>query len=188
MSIQPDPQFSNVPPSPTMVDDQGRFVTVQPAAPLPEVVTTQPVVSQTVATTTGGRLAFDSVIVGIAGVGLTIIGLIAITRAGFDGPMDQPVVEVIGFTHTTTLGLIEIGLGLCLLISAAARSRSAAAFFGLVLGIGGVVGAVQTDSFQRSLALESGFAWIAVMVATVVVLVSLLMPRMARISTRVESA
>ena len=118
---------------------------------------------------------------------LTIVGLIAITRGGFDGPMDQPVADVLGFTHTTSLGLIEIGIGLGLLISAAARSRSAATFFGLVLGIGGIVGAVQTESFDRSLALESGLAWLAVITAAVIVLVSLLMPRMVRTSTRVES-
>ncbi len=56
-----------------------------------------------------------------------------------------------------------------------------------MLGVGGVVGAVQTDSFRRSLALESGFAWLVVISAAVIVLVSLLMPRMARTSTRVES-
>ena len=189
MSIQPDPNFSTPPQTPLVVDADGRYAAVEPPAvvPVSEVVMTEPAVNQTVETTTGRRFAFDSVIVGIAGVALTTIGLIVITRGGFDGPMDQPIVDVIGFTHTTTLGLIEIGLGLCLLISAAARSRSVATFFGLVLGVGGIVGAVQTESFRRSLALESGLAWLAVITAAVIVLVSLLMPRMARTSTRVES-
>ena len=190
MSTQPDPTFSTLNPTPpTMVSPDGRDVAAeQPVAvPAQEVVMAEPIDSRTVATTTGRRYAFDSAIVGLAGIGLITIGLIAITRGGFDGPMNQPVVNVIGFTHTTTLGLIEIGIGLCLLLSAAARSRSAATFFGLVLGIGGVVGAVQTDSFRRSLDLESGLAWIAVATGAVVVLVSLLMPRMLRTSTRVES-
>ena len=190
MSTQPDPTYSTLNPlPPTMVSPDGRYVAAeQPVAvPAHEVVMPEPIDSRTVATTTGRRYAFDSAIVGIAGIGLITIGLIAITRGGFDGPMNQPVVNVIGFTHTTTLGLIEIGIGLCLLLSAVARSRSAATFFGLALGIGGVVGAVQTDSFRRSLALESGLAWIAVATGAVVVLVSLLMPRMLRTSTRVES-
>jgi len=187
MSIQPDPNLTTL--DQTAVDGDGRYVAVAPPAVVPvrEVVVAEPSVSQRVATTSAGQFAFDSVIVGIAGVALTIVGLIAITRGGFDGPMDQPVADVLGFTHTTSLGLIEIGIGLGLLISAAARSRSAATFFGLVLGIGGIVGAVQTESFDRSLALESGLAWLAVITAAVIVLVSLLMPRMVRTSTRVES-
>jgi len=194
MSLQPDPNPSTLNQSPTVVDGDGRYIAVEPPAvvPVQRVVMTepgvhQPAVHQRVATSTGRRFAFDSVIVGIAGVALTIIGLLAITRGGFDGAMEEPVVDVIGFTHTTTLGLIEIGIGLGLLISAAARSRSAATFFGLALGVGGFVGAVQTDSFRRSLALQSGLAWLAVITGAVIVLVSLLMPRMARTSTRVES-
>ncbi len=189
MSTQPDPNLSTFQQAPTVVDGEGRYVSMEPPAvvPVQHIVVTEPAVHQTVATMTGRRFAFDSVLVGVAGVALTIVGLIAITRGGFDGAMDQPVVEVMGFTHTTTLGLIEIGIGLSLLISAAARSRSAATFFGLVLGVGGIVGAVQTDSFRRSLALESGMAWLAVITGAVIVLVSLLMPRVVRTSTRVES-
>ena len=91
--------------------------------------------------------------------------------------MSDPVVQVLGFTHTTTLGLIEIGIGLFLLISAAARSRSGELFFGAVLGIAGFVGAVQTESFDKNLALESSLAWLAVVAGAVVVLAALLMPR-----------
>ena len=145
------------------------------------------VVHRQVATSSGRRLAVDSVVVGIVGVALMIIGLIAIARAGVDGSMEQPVVKVLGFTHTATLGFIEAGIGLCLLIAAAATSKSAAIFFGLVLGIGGVVGAAQADSFRRSLALQSGLAWLAVVAALVVVLVSLLIPRLATRTTRVEA-
>ena len=76
--------------------------------------------------------------------------------------MSTPVVQVVGFTHTTMLGLIEIGLGLALLMSAATRSRSGEVFFGAVLGIAGFVGAVQTESFKKTLALESSMAWLAV--------------------------
>jgi len=82
---------------------------------------------------------------------------------------------------------VEAAIGLCLLLSAAFLSRGAAIFFGLVLGIGGIVGAVQTDSFRRSLALESGWAWIAVVAAALVVVVSLLLPRMWTSRARVEA-
>lgn len=164
-------------------------VQVQPVAAQPvarEVVVGQPVAQGAVSTATTRRYAFDSFVVGVVGLALTIVGLIAITRGGFDGSMEEPIVEVLGFTHTTTLGLIEAFIGICLLICAAATSRSGAIFFGLVLGVAGVVGAVQTDSFDESLALESGFAWLCVVAAAIVVLVSLLLPRMTTRTARVE--
>jgi hypothetical protein len=152
-----------------------------------EVVVERPAVAEQRVATTGRSYAPDSFIVGLVGLALVVVGLIAMTRAGFDGPMNDPVVKVIGFTHTATLGVIETAIGLLLLICAAMRSRGGAIFFGLVLGVGGIVGAVQTDSFRRSLALQSGLAWIAVVAAAVVVAVSLLMPRVATRNTRVEA-
>lgn len=119
----------------------------------------------------------------MVGLALTIVGLLAVTRAGGHGPMHAPVVQVIGFTHTESLGLIEAGTGLVLLICAASTARAASIFFGLVLGIGALVGALQTDSFKRSLALESGLAWLAVIAAVVVVLASFLVPRVVTRST-----
>jgi len=171
MSYQPDP----------------RYVEPVTAQPVVEEVVTRPVVAEQRVATVGRSYAPDSFVVGLIGLALLVVGLIAMVRAGFDGPMDDPVVKVIGFTHTATLGVIEAAIGLLLLICAAARSRGGAIFFGLVLGVGGIVGAVQTDSFRRSLALQSGLAWIAVVAAAVVVLVSLLMPRVATRNTRVEA-
>lgn len=133
------------------------------------------------------RYAIDSVIVGLVGLALTVIGLLAVTRAGVHGPMDEPVVKVIGFTHTATLGMIETAMGVVLLICAASTSRAASIFFGLVLGIGALVGALQTDSFDRTLALESGLAWLAVIAAIVVILASFLIPRVVTRSTSYTS-
>jgi len=166
---------------------EARLVETGTARPVVEEVVTRPAVVEQRVATTGRSYAPDSFVVGVIGLALLVIGLIAMVRAGFDGPMDDPVVKVIGFTHTATLGVIEAAIGLLLLICAATRSRGGAIFFGLVLGVGGIVGAVQTDSFRRSLALQSGLAWIAVAAAAIVVLVSLLMPRVAMRSTRVES-
>jgi len=128
----------------------------------------------------------DAVIAAVAGLVILVVGLIAIVRGGFDGPMSTPVVEVLGFTHTTVLGLIEIAIGGALLISGATRSRSGAVLFGSVLGIAGFVGAVQTESFTTSLALESSMAWLAVLLSVIVVLSALMMPRFARRSTTIE--
>jgi asparagine N-glycosylation enzyme membrane subunit Stt3 len=132
------------------------------------------------------HFAPDAVIAALAGLVVLVVGLIAVVRGGFDGPMSTPVVEVLGFTHTTLLGLMEIAIGGALLISGATRSRSGAVLFGSVLGIAGFVGAVQTESFATSLALESSMAWLAVLLAVIVVLSALMMPRFARQSTTIE--
>lgn len=140
-----------------------------------------------VRTAYASRYAPDAIIAALVGLVLLVVGLIAIVRGGFDGQMSDPVVSVLGFTHTTTLGLIEIAIGLCLLLSGAARSRTGELFFGAVLGIGAFVGAVQTASFKTSLALQSGLAWLMVLAAVVVVLAAMLMPRFARNSTTITN-
>lgn len=136
-----------------------------------------------VRTTSLTKFAPDSMITGIVGLGFLLFGLIAIIRGGFDGSLSEPVVDVFGFTHTTILGIVEIGIGLCLLLSAAMSWRSGALFFGAVLGIAGFVGAVQSDSLQDSLALESSLGWIAVAAGLIVVVAALALPRVGKRAT-----
>lgn len=149
-------------------------------------VATVPVPASRVRTAYSSRFEPDAIVAALVGLALLLLGLIAITRAGFDGEMSDPVVEVLGFTHTTTLGLIEIAIGVCLLIAGATRSRSGALFFGAILGVAGFVGAVQTESFDTSLALESSMAWLAALAGLIVVLAALMLPRFARQSTVIE--
>jgi hypothetical protein len=128
----------------------------------------------------------DAIIAAIVGLVLLLVGLIAAVRGGFDGPMSEPIVEVLGFTHTTTLGLIEVALGLALLIAGATRSRSGAMFFGAVLGVAGFVAAVQSESFAETLAIESSMGWLVVLAGVIVVLSALMLPRFAKHSTVIE--
>lgn len=160
----------------------------QPAVVVPTRTVVQPVVPAGAVQTTSytHRLVPDAVIAALVGLALVVIGLIAITRAGFDGPMSLPVVKVLGFTHTTALGLLEIAFGACLLICGVSLSRSGALFFGIGLGIAAFVGAVQAESFRRNLALESGYAWLLVVAAAVVVASALVMPRYSTRRTVVE--
>ena len=132
------------------------------------------------------RWAPDAIITASSGLVLLVVGLITMTRGGLDSSMSEPVVTVLWFTHTTALGLIEIALGLLLMIAGAAHSRRGATFLGTVLGIGGFIGAVETASFERSLALESSMAWLAMIVGAVIALSALTMPRSARHTTTVE--
>jgi len=151
-----------------------------------EAVLESPVASARVRKAYSSHFEPDAIIAALVGLALLLVGLIAATRGGFDGEMSDPVVEVLGFTHTTTLGLIEVALGVALLIAGAIRSRSGALFFGAVLGVAGFVGAVQSESFTASLAIESSMAWLAVLAGVIVVLSALMLPRFAKHSTVIE--
>jgi hypothetical protein len=179
-----DPDVRVVEATPTVPYVQpvpNQVVVAQPvvAQPVQRVVVAQPVrpARRWIATTRSFSQIWDSIIVGVVGTVLLLIGLIAFVRAGTDGPWNQPVVEVLGFTHTATLGIIEMAFGLLLLLSAVTLSRGAATFFGALLAIGGFVGAVQTESFAKSLALESSLAWWMVIAGLLVVIVSAIVPR-----------
>ncbi len=153
----------------------------------PIVVAPLPSAGSTTRTSFTRRFAPDSIIAALVGLVITIVGLIAITRGGFNGSMRVPVVEVLGFTHTTVLGLIEVVVGACLLIAGSTGSRSSAIFVAAVMGIGAFVGAVQSKSFKSLLALESGMAWLAVIAAVVVVLSALLVPRFVKHSNVIQT-
>jgi len=172
---------------PVVAAPQVQGVVVQePVAPVTQVRTVAPAAAVQ-QTAYSRRFAPDAVICALVGLALLIVGLLAMVRGGFDGSMEEPVVEVLGFTHTTTLGIIEAFLGLCLLICGVTSSRSGALFFGSVLGIAAFVGAVQAESFDESLALESSHAWLMVFAAVIVVISALLMPRFTTRSTSVHA-
>lgn len=169
-----------VPPPPAM----SAPVVTPPVTPVTPIVT--PVAAQEVRTTYAGSFTPDVIIAGAVGLVALIIGLLVIVRAGLASPLSQPVVKVLGFTHTATLGLVEIAVGLFLLLAASTRSRSMAAFAGLAMVVGGVVGVAQYQSFADSLALERGWAWVVLIAGAVVALAALLLPRMARRTTSVQ--
>jgi hypothetical protein len=132
--------------------------------------------------TTTRRIAPDAVVASVVGLALMLLGLIVVVR-GFTGELVDPVVEVLGFTHTTMLGLIEVTLGACLLASGTTASRDSGIFFGMVLGIGAFIGAVQETSVRSSLALEPSLAWLAVLAAVAVVCSAVLLPRFIHSTT-----
>jgi peptidoglycan/LPS O-acetylase OafA/YrhL len=131
----------------------------------------------TVSATHTSRFKPDAYVAGIVGLVFVLLS----------GPMSLPVVKVLGWTHTTTLGLIEVALGLVLMAAAGSRSRSGELFGGLLLGVGGFVGLVQHRSFVRTLALENPLAWAALLCGIVVVLLALLMPRFSHRSSSVDT-
>ena len=112
----------------------------------------------------------------IAGVILLLIGLIAITRGGLEGPLTEPAVEVLGFLHTPLLGIIEAVAGALLLLAGITKSREGAMFLSTIIAIGAFVGAIQAESFQRQLAIEERFAWLVVAGSLIVLASNLFIP------------
>jgi len=60
-----------------------------------------------VSTARTSRFSPAAIAAGIGGILLLALGLIAIARGGLSGSITEPVVEVVGFSHTPLLGLID---------------------------------------------------------------------------------
>src|SRR5688500_5631279 len=70
----------------------------------------------------------------MAAIALGVVGAVAIARAGLETPIDEPIIEVVGVTHTAVLGLIEVGMALLLLWAGLSRDRSAMLFVSILFG------------------------------------------------------
>ena len=113
----------------------------------------------------------------IAGVGFVALGLVAALRAGFDGSMDTPVVEVLGFSHTAWLGLAEVGVGLLLMLAGSTfAGKSLSVLLGAVLVIAGVLVTATIEDMPEELGLEKGYGVPLIVVGAIVALAALLLP------------
>jgi len=126
-----------------------------------------------------------AVAAGIAAVAPLVLGGVFVARAGLDGPFDEPVVTVAGFTGTALLGIFLALAGFALLCSALGRSRSAIQFCAVVIGVLASVAVIEPSVRNGALALERGLAAILV-VGAVVLLVITALPTVHRTATHVE--
>jgi hypothetical protein len=159
---------------------------VQAVQPATTVAAVQPLATSGVVRRRFWQFDAAAAITAVAGVVLLLVGLIVIARAGLD-PLTGESVEVLGFTHTPLLGVIEALAGLLLLLAGVTKSREGAMFLATVIGIAAFVGAVQAESFDRQLAIEEDFAWLVVAAAVLVLLANLLIPRFSSRSTVYEA-
>jgi hypothetical protein len=113
----------------------------------------------------------------IAGIGFVAVGLVAVLRAGFDGTLDAPVVQVLGFSHTAWLGLAEIGLGLLLMLAGTDfAGRSLSILLGTLMVIGGVLVNAVPEDLPEELGLEKAFGTPLIVVGAVVAIAALVLP------------
>lgn len=140
--------------------------------------------SETVRTFRSNFITPTAVVAGLVAVALLVVGGITAARAGIDGSLDKPVVEVAGFKATALLGLIELGLGLVLLAAALSRHARAVLFIGIVGGVASLVAVFQPSIGEGSLAIERGFAVIVTISMAAIVLSALLPTIRTRSDTR----
>ncbi|MGB8859024.1 MAG: hypothetical protein WCC60_07210 [Ilumatobacteraceae bacterium] len=150
------------------IADEGAF------APPPPLVTTRTIGSETVLTSRTSGFTPESIVAGVAAVGLLLLGGITAARAGIDSSLDQPVVEVAGYTATALLGLIELVFGLVLLSAVLTRAHSSVLFLGIAGAVMALVAVFQPSVGEGSLAIERGFAVVVAVVMAAVVAAALL--------------
>jgi hypothetical protein len=110
------------------------------------------------------------------GIVTIVFGAIAVVDGGLSSPLNQPVVQVFGFDHTPLLGLIEIGAGALLVLSALLGTRATSMVLSMLFVVGGVLVLAQPDWIQTHLTTQSEFGWVLVIIGGVCVLALTLTP------------
>ena len=159
----------------------------QPAAVVHERVVVQPApeVART-RTVAARRYDLASALAVLVAIALGVIGAVAVARAGLDGPLDDPVVEVAGFSHTALLGLIELGMAVILLTVGLSRDRGAVLFTSILFGTAALVVAIEPSVGGDALAVETSWAVALVIVFGAIALAAAILPAMWRTTERVE--
>jgi hypothetical protein len=163
-----------------------RSVRQVPAQPVRQEVVVAPAVGERRVVT---RRSFSpaGVLAVLAAIGLAVIGAVALARAGLDGPLDEPVVQVAGTSHTALLGLIELGAALVLLLTGLSRDRGAILFASIVFGTAALVAAIEPSVGGDALAIERSWAIALVVLFGVIALVAALAPSVWRATERVDT-
>jgi hypothetical protein len=151
-----------------------------------EVVDTGDLRSETRATSSRFVFSPGQILAGILGIVVAVIGIIAMSRAGIDGSLNKPVVEVAGTDQSAMLGIAEFALGLLLVLGALNyAARWLIAFVGVVMVIGGVVLGAASATILEDVGTSQGTGW-AIMVGGIIAIVAASMGVFIRTKRSVE--
>lgn len=158
-----------------------RTVTVPVTVPERAVRRTMTVPSRSVEkTSTWSNVGLAAFVAIAAGAALSVVGLVALVRAGVDRTWFRPRVEVLDADHTALLGVLEIGAGILLLLVGLLRSRFLVAIVGLAMAMVATAAAIEPGELQRELAIERWWAWVLAAVGVVLTLSALHVPHERR--------
>ncbi len=115
-----------------------------------------------------------------AGLALCVVGLVALVRAGVDGDLATPEVDVVGYSHTAVLGIVETGFGILLVVAGTTPTgRPLALLMGALLVLAGALVVIEPARLPEDLALEEDFGWVAAIGGAAVVVAALVLPTFA---------
>ncbi|HKY17118.1 MAG TPA: hypothetical protein VJM33_19475 [Microthrixaceae bacterium] len=113
-------------------------------------------------------------ILGLVGLVLGVVGVVVLVKAGVDSNLETPVVDVLGMGHSAIVGLVELGAGVLLVLSAASEStRPLGSLIGALLLVAGVVGAAMSADTRTDLGLTTEAAWFIAICGLVALLAGL---------------
>jgi len=113
----------------------------------------------------------------VVGAAFIVVGVIALVRAGLDGTLDDPVVEVMGYTHTAWLGIAEVAVGVILLLAGStAAGRSLSVVMGALVAIAGALVLAIPEDLPEELGLEKSFGWPLLISGIVVAVAAMVVP------------
>ncbi len=128
------------------------------------------------------------ILIVLAGAASLALGIAAVAATGLDGPLSQPVEQVLGWNHTALLGIIEIAAGAVMILSGL---RAGARWIGGLVGLAAIVGGAlilgRLDWTMNELGAERDFGWVAIGIGAVAV-VGAAIPRVRRRSRRTTQA
>lgn len=112
-----------------------------------------------------------------AGALLVAIGAVALIRAGLGEPLSRPTVEVLGWTHTAWLGLVEIGVGaLLMLVGASVWGKWMSVFLGAAMVVAGVIVRAEPGGIPEELGVEQAMGWPLIALGALVALAAMILP------------
>jgi hypothetical protein len=118
------------------------------------------------------------VIAAVTGFAMTILGIAAVVGIEWDGMtrdrFDEPMAEVFDMAFTPVTALVTLGVGLVLLVIAAARMAGAAMVFGALLAAVGVA-ILAVDGTHSSWQVADRHGWVALAAGLVFLLAGLIM-------------
>ena len=158
-----------------------------PVAPVAPPTQAEPEVVRTEREIVVEQWSFADAVIAIIGAGMALIGALVLVRTGVDGSWFRPLEEVADATHTPLLGALELGAGVVLMLTAAARSRALPALAGLAIAVLAAMAAIENAEVARELAIEESWAWMLAGTGLLVSIVSLVPPRRRRVERLVES-
>ena len=131
-------------------------------------------------------LRIGQVLGALVGIVFVVIGALAVARSGIDSSLNEPVVQVLGYSQSAAIGLIELVLGLILLLgSLTVWDRGLAAFAGVLMFVGGLILGSSSQKLLHDLGTDQATGWL-IMIGGIVAVVASLLPSFTKETIRKE--